>query len=80
MEFAYVQVNGTREYEQDNLNTTTVVVLQVILRYLDLYIEMGPLMSENHSCRTPSLRLGGGRGVTQQVWLSIVRSIHLLSS
>ena len=47
MEFAYVQVNGTREYVKDNLNTTTVVVLQVILRYLDLYIEMGPLMSEN---------------------------------
>ena len=34
-------------YVQDILNTTTMVVLQVILRYMDLFIEMGLLMSES---------------------------------
>ena len=31
MEFVYVQVNETQEYVQDSLNTTTAVVLQVLL-------------------------------------------------
>ena len=34
-------------YVQDILNTTTVVVLQVIFIYMDLFIEMCPLMSES---------------------------------
>ena len=33
-------------YVQDTLNTTTVVVLQVLCHY-EFMIEMGPLMSEN---------------------------------
>ena len=45
MEFVYVQVNGTQEYEQDNLNTTTVVVLEVLFPYGFIY-EMGPPMFE----------------------------------
>ena len=40
MEFVYVQVNGTQEYVQDSLNTTTVVVLEVLLPYGFIY-EMG---------------------------------------
>ena len=39
---------GTRHvYVQDILNTTTVVVLHVIFQYMDLFIEMGPPMSES---------------------------------
>ena len=34
-------------YVQDILNTTTVVVLQVVLCYMDLFIETGPPMSES---------------------------------
>ena len=34
-------------YVQDILNNTTTVVLQVIFRYMDLFIEMGPQMSES---------------------------------
>ena len=34
-------------YIQDILNTTTVVVLQDILCYMDLYIEIGPPRSES---------------------------------
>ena len=45
MEFVYVQVNGTLEYVQDNLNTTTMVVLEVLFPYGFMY-EMGPPMSE----------------------------------
>ena len=45
MEFVYVQVNGTQEYIHDSLNTTTVVVLQVVFHYEIIY-ELGPLMSE----------------------------------
>ena len=46
MEFVYVQVNGTQEYVQDSLNTTMVVVLEVLFPYGFIY-EMGPQMSEN---------------------------------
>ena len=45
MEFVYEQVNGTQKYVQDILNTTTVVVLEVLLTYGFIY-EMGPPMSE----------------------------------
>ena len=41
MEFVYVQINGTREYVHDSLNTTTVVVLEVLFYYEIIY-EMGP--------------------------------------
>ena len=34
-------------YVHDILNTTTVVVLQVILLYMDLFIKMSPPMSES---------------------------------
>ena len=40
MEFVYVQVNETQEYVQDNLNTTTVVILEVLFYYGIIY-EMG---------------------------------------
>ena len=43
MEFVYVQVNGTQEHVQDSLNTTTVVVLEVLFSYGFIY-EMGPPM------------------------------------
>ena len=33
-------------YVQDILNTTTMIVLQVIFLYMDLFIEMGPPMFE----------------------------------
>ena len=45
MEFVYVQVNGTQEYVQDSLNTTTVVVLEVLFPYEFIY-DLGPPMSE----------------------------------
>ena len=45
MEFVYVQVNETQEYVLDSLNTTTVVVLEVLFPYRFIY-EMGPPMSE----------------------------------
>ena len=45
MEFFYVQVNGTREYVQDGLNTTTMVVLEVLFPYEIIY-EMGSPMLE----------------------------------
>ena len=45
MEFVYVQVNETEEYIHDSLNSTTVVVLQVLFHYEIIY-EMGPPMSE----------------------------------
>ena len=45
MEFVYVQVNETHEYIQDSLNTTTMVVLEVLFPYGFIY-EMGPLMFE----------------------------------
>ena len=45
MEFVYVQVNETQEYVQDSLNTTTVVVLEVLFPYEFIY-EMGPPMLE----------------------------------
>ena len=41
VEFIHVQVNGTREYVQDSLYTTTVVVLEVLFYYGIIY-EMGP--------------------------------------
>ena len=46
MEFVYVQVNETQEYVHDNLNTTTMVVLEVLFPYGFIY-EMGPPMFEN---------------------------------
>ena len=45
MEFVYVQVNETQEYVQDSLNTTMMVVLEVLLPYGFIY-EMGPPMSK----------------------------------
>ena len=45
MGFVYVQVNRTHEYVEDSLNTTMVVVLEVLFPYGFIY-EMGPPMSE----------------------------------
>ena len=45
VKFVYVQVNRTQEYVQDSLNTTTVVVLEVLFPYGFIY-EMSPPMSE----------------------------------
>ena len=45
MKFVYVQVNGTQEYVQDSLSTTTVVVLEVLFPYGFIY-EMCPPMSQ----------------------------------
>ena len=45
MEIVNVQVNETQEYIQDSLNTTTVVVLEVLFPYGFIY-EMGPPMSK----------------------------------
>ena len=45
MEFVYIQVNGTQEYVQESLNTTTVVVLEFLFPYGFIY-EIGPPMSE----------------------------------
>ena len=45
VEFVYVRVNGTQEYVQDSLNTTTVVVLKVLFPYGFIY-KLGPPMSE----------------------------------
>ena len=45
MEFVNVQVNETQEYVQDSLNTTTVVVLEVLFLYEIIY-EMDPPMFE----------------------------------
>ena len=66
VEFVYVQVNGTQEYVQDSLNTTTVVVLEVLLPYGFIY-EMGPPMSEkqvkeSQSRATPPLSTQAGVG------------------
>ena len=41
----YVQVNGTQEYVQDSLNTTTVVILEFLFPYAFKY-EMGLPISE----------------------------------
>ena len=46
MEFVYVQVNETQEYVQDSLNTTTVIVLEVMFLYGLIY-EMDPPKSES---------------------------------
>ena len=66
MEFVYVQVNGTQEYVQDSLNTTTVVVLEVLFRYGFIY-EMGPprlgkRVKESQSRATPPLFAQAGVG------------------
>ena len=45
MRFVYVQVNGTQEYVLYILNTTMVVVLEVLFPYGFIY-EMGPPMLE----------------------------------
>ena len=45
MEFVYVQVNETQEYAHYSLNTTTVVVLEVLFPYEIIY-EMGPPIFE----------------------------------
>ena len=56
-------------YVHNILNTTMVVVLQVLFHYEIIY-EMGPLrlgkqVKESQSCAMPpSFRSGGGRGVT----------------
>ena len=41
VELVYVQVNGTQEYVHDSLNTTMMVVLEVLFYYGIIY-EMGP--------------------------------------
>ena len=48
MKFVEVQVKGTHEYVQDNLNTTTVVVLEFLFPYGFKY-EMGPPMSKKQA-------------------------------
>ena len=53
MKFVYVQVNGTQEYVQDSLSTTTVVVLEVLFPYGFIY-EMGPPMSQKQAKETQS--------------------------
>ena len=70
VKFVYVQVNGTQEYVQDSLNTTTVVVLEVLFPY-GFINEIGPPMSqkqvkESQSCVTPPLfaQAGVGRDTT----------------
>ena len=71
MEFVHVHLQGTQEYVQDNLNTTKVVVLEFLFPYGFIY-EMGLPMSEKQVKESqsrathPSLRPGGGRGVTIQ--------------
>ena len=45
MKFVYVQVNEIQEYVHDSLNTTTVVVLEVLFLYGFIY-EMSPPMFE----------------------------------
>ena len=61
MEFVYVQVNETQEYVHDSLNTTSMVVLQVLFHYEIIY-EMGPQMSEKQvkesQCHAPKPTLG----------------------
>ena len=54
-------------YVQDILNSTTTVVLQVIFRYMDLFIEIGPPMSESQvkesqSCAAPLIFAQAGVG------------------
>ena len=66
MEFVYVQINGTQEYVQDSLNTTTVVVLEVLFSYGFIY-EICPPMSEkqvkeSQSCVTPPFFTQAGVG------------------
>ena len=50
VEFVYVQVNGTHKYVQDSLNTTTVVVLQVLFHYEIIYMKWA------HQCPKSRLR------------------------
>ena len=73
MEFVYVQVNGTHEYEHDSLNTTTVVALQVLFHYEILYMKWATnvrkQVKESQSRVVPSLCPGGGRGVTSNHFL-----------
>ena len=52
MEFVYVQVNGTQEYVLDSLNTTIVVVLEVLFPY-GFINEMGPPMAKSR-LKSPS--------------------------
>ena len=69
MEFVHVQVNGNQEYVHDSLNTTKVVVLEVLFPYGFIY-EMSPPMSKKQVKEfqsrvvPPFLRPGEGRGVT----------------
>ena len=50
VEFVYVQVNETQEYVQDNLNTTTMVVLQVLFHYEIIYMKWA------HQCQKSKLK------------------------
>ena len=66
MKFVYVQVNGTREYVHDSLNTIMVVVLEVLFTNEIIY-EMGPPRSEkqvkeSQSRATPPLFAQAGVG------------------
>ena len=53
MKFVYVQENGTHEYVQDSLNTTTVVILEVLFPYGFIY-EMALPMSEKQVKKSQS--------------------------
>ena len=84
MEFVYVQVNETHEYVQDSLNTTTMVVLEVLFPYGFIY-EMGPLMSKR-GLRSPnpvplplsSPKRGRGMTVTTRVPLAVNIIVQIL--
>ena len=58
MEFVYLQVNETHEYILDSLNTTTVLVLEVLFPYGFIY-EMGPPISKSRlKSPSPQARVG----------------------
>ena len=66
MELVYVQVNGTQEYVHDSLNTTTVIILEVLFYYGIIY-EMGSQRSgkqvkESQSRAVPPLFAQAGVG------------------
>ena len=72
MEFVYVQVNETQECVHDSLNTTTVVVLEVLFPYEIIYMKWVHQCEKNRlknfsPMPRPSLRPSGGRGVTIQL-------------
>ena len=50
VEWVYIQVNGTQKYEHDNLNITTMVVLQVLFHYEIIYMKWA------HQCQKSRLK------------------------